>query len=85
MEIAILECAAMKKRIYAFCKVFLWMSIGSFIGRSAVEYVHYKESPLLYGPISEVWKRISVHALITLVVALILLVACFILRKENNK
>ena len=74
------------KRLYATLKLFLGCSIGVFLGRCIYLYFDFKAHPDLYAMRSVPWYQpLKVQGLVTAGIAVIVLAAMWLVRKNINK
>lgn len=74
------------KRLYATLKLFLGCSIGVFLGRCIYLYFDFKAHPDLYAMQSAPWYQpLKVQGLVTAGIAVIVLAAMWLVRKNINK
>ena len=74
------------KRLYATLKLFLGCSIGIFLGRCIYLYFDFKARPDLYAMQSAPWYQpLKVQGLVTAGIAVIVLAAMWLVRKNINK
>jgi len=71
------------KRLYEILRTLLGSFIGVFIGTSIYKFWDYMDKPELYAMQSAPWYlSIELNAVFTLVIAVILLVAMWFVRKK---
>ena len=74
------------KRLYAALKIFLGCSIGVFLGSCIYRCLDFKARPDLYAMRSVPWYQpLKVQGLFTVGIALIVLAAMWLVRKNINK
>ena len=74
------------KRLYATLKLFLGCSIGIFLGRCIYLYFDFKARPDLYAMQSVPWYQpLKVQGLVTAGIAVIVLAAMWLVRKNIDK
>ena len=74
------------KRLYVTLKLFLGCSIGVFLGRCIYLYFDFKARPDLYAMQSAPWYQpLKAQGLFTVVLAIVLLTAMWLVRKKINK
>ena len=74
------------KRLYATLKLFLGCSIGIFLGRCIYLYFDFKARPDLYAMQPVPWYQgLKVQGLVTAGIAVIVLAAMWLVRKNINK
>lgn len=74
------------KRSYAALKIFLGCSIGVFLGSCIYRCLDFKARPDLYAMRSALWYRgLELQGLVTVVLAIVLLAAMWLVRKNISK
>ena len=74
------------KRLYAALKIFLGCSIGVFLGSCIYRCLDFKARPDLYAMRSVPWYQpLKIQGLFTVGIALIVLAAMWLVRKNINK
>ncbi|MCO7117118.1 hypothetical protein NIA13_00950 [Oscillibacter valericigenes] len=74
------------KRLYATLKLFLGCSIGIFLGRCIYLYFDFKARPDLYAMQPVPWYQgLKVQGLVTAGIAVIVLAAMWLVRKNIDK
>lgn len=74
------------KRLYVTLKLFLGCSIGVFLGRYIYLYFDFKARPDLYAMRSVPWYQpLKVQGLVTAGIAVIVLAAMWLVRKNIDK
>ena len=73
------------KKARTFCKLFMWGSIGAFIGKVLQTYFFYKKNPGMLELISAPWyAELRIPLIGTIVVAAILIVIRMILKRKDK-
>ena len=74
------------KKLYETLRLFLGCNIGVFLGRCICQYWDFKARPDLYAMQPVTWYQgLKVQAIITAVLAVVLLAAMWLVRKNINK
>ncbi|MBD9198677.1 MAG: hypothetical protein EGQ09_16825 [Clostridiales bacterium] len=74
------------KKLYETLRLFLGCDVGVFVGRCIVQYWDFKARPDLYAMQPVPWYQgLKVQAIITAVLAVVLLAAMWLVRKNINK
>ena len=74
------------KKLYETLRLFLGCDVGVFVGRCIVQYWDFKARPDLYAMQPVPWYQgLKVQAIITAVLAVVLLAAMWLVRKKINK
>ena len=74
------------KKLYETLRLFLGCDVGVFVGRCIVQYWDFKARPDLYAMQPVPWYQgLKVQALITAVLAVVLLAAMWLVRKNIDK
>ena len=74
------------KKLYETLRLFLGCDVGVFVGRCIVQYWDFKARPDLYAMQPVPWYQgMKVQAIITAVLAVVLLAAMWLVRKNIDK
>ncbi len=74
------------KKAREFCKLFMWTSIGGFIGKALHVYFYYKKNPGLLELISAPWyAELLIPLTITVALVAVLIVIRVILKKIDKE
>lgn len=74
------------KKLYETLRLFLGCDVGVFVGRCIVQYWDFKARPDLYAMQPVPWYQgLKVQAIITAVLAVVLLAAMWLVRKNIDK
>lgn len=76
----------MKSKVYEYLRLFIWASIGVFIGKVISVYTFYREHPGFYELNSAPWYAELVVPFVLLIVEVIVLsiIRVILKRKINN-
>ncbi len=73
------------KKALEFCKVFMWVTIGNFIGKFLYAFFYYKKHPEVLEFLSVNWyDELKFPLIYTVVIVAILIVARVILWKKDK-
>ncbi len=71
------------KKALEFCKVFMWVTIGNFIGKFLYAFFYYKKHPEVLEFLSVNWyDELIVPLIYTVAIVVIMIVIRLILRKK---
>ena len=74
------------KKAREFCKLFMWASIGAFIGRALHVYFFYKKNPGLLELMSAPWyAELLIPLIITIAIVAVLIVIRVILKRIDKE
>lgn len=74
------------KKASDFCKLFMWVTIGGFIGKALHVYFFYKKNPGLLELMSAPWyAELITPLIITAAIVVVLIIIMGILKKKDKE